>query len=103
LLRVQAETELLEAGQHLPTSLVLLVATSLGLLWLMNIDPRIAFIPFIAAGDPDLETTEAAVRSLDAIGADIIELGVPYSVRKRGNAILHACIGWLAGKLIILC
>jgi len=40
---------------------------------------KVAFIPFIAAGDPDLETTEAAVRSLDALGADIIELGVPYS------------------------
>ncbi|KAF5825230.1 hypothetical protein DUNSADRAFT_13371, partial [Dunaliella salina] len=40
---------------------------------------KIAFIPFIAAGDPDLETTEAAVRSLDALGADVIELGVPYS------------------------
>ena len=42
---------------------------------------RVAFIPFITAGDPDMETTEAAVRLLDSIGADVIELGVPYSVR----------------------
>lgn len=41
---------------------------------------RVAFIPFICAGDPDLETTELALKKLDAIGADVIELGVPYSV-----------------------
>lgn len=41
---------------------------------------RVAFIPFICAGDPDLETTSAALRKLDEIGADVIELGVPYSV-----------------------
>ncbi|PNH12743.1 Tryptophan synthase alpha chain [Tetrabaena socialis] len=40
---------------------------------------KIAFIPFICAGDPDLETTSLALRKLDEIGADVIELGVPYS------------------------
>jgi len=39
----------------------------------------VAFIPFLCAGDPDLETTAAALRKLDEVGADIIELGVPYS------------------------
>jgi tryptophan synthase alpha chain len=38
-----------------------------------------ALIPFITAGDPDLETTAEALRVLDKSGADIIELGVPYS------------------------
>ncbi|NET57228.1 MAG: tryptophan synthase subunit alpha [Symploca sp. SIO2E6] len=38
-----------------------------------------AFIPFITAGDPDLQTTAQALQILDASGADIIELGVPYS------------------------
>ena len=38
-----------------------------------------ALIPFITAGDPDLDTTAAALRSLDANGADLIELGVPYA------------------------
>lgn len=38
-----------------------------------------ALIPFITAGDPDLETTAQALRVLDQSGADIIELGVPYS------------------------
>src|SRR5881227_2848948 len=37
------------------------------------------FIPFITAGDPDLATTELLLRELAAAGADIIELGVPFS------------------------
>lgn len=36
-------------------------------------------IPFITAGDPDLETTAKALKVLAQNGADIIELGVPYS------------------------
>ena len=42
---------------------------------------RGAFIPFLVAGDPDLDTTAEAILELDSAGADIIELGVPYSVR----------------------
>src|SRR5262245_25068482 len=38
-----------------------------------------AFIPYITAGDPDLETTEALILALDRAGADVIELGVPFS------------------------
>ncbi|MDB9311490.1 tryptophan synthase subunit alpha [Spirulina sp. CS-785/01] len=38
-----------------------------------------ALIPFITAGDPDLDTTAKALEVLDQAGADIIELGVPYS------------------------
>ena len=38
-----------------------------------------AFIPFIACGDPDLETTAAVVRAAAANGADLIELGIPFS------------------------
>jgi tryptophan synthase alpha chain len=38
-----------------------------------------ALIPFITAGDPNLETTAKALRTLAANGADLIELGVPYS------------------------
>ena len=40
---------------------------------------RAAFIPFITAGDPDMETTLALLQELPAAGADIIELGVPFS------------------------
>jgi len=38
-----------------------------------------ALIPYITAGDPELAVTEAAVLAMDQAGADIIELGVPYS------------------------
>ena len=38
-----------------------------------------AFIPFITCGDPDIETTEAVVREAVRNGADIIELGIPFS------------------------
>jgi tryptophan synthase alpha chain len=40
---------------------------------------RLAFVPYVMAGDPDLETTEAILLALSAAGADVIELGVPYS------------------------
>ena len=38
-----------------------------------------AFIAFITCGDPDLETTAAAVRAAEKNGADLIELGIPFS------------------------
>ena len=37
------------------------------------------FIPFITCGDPDLETTAAAVRAMAKAGAGLIELGIPFS------------------------
>ena len=40
---------------------------------------RAALIPFIVAGDPDLKTTEELVLKMAEAGADIIELGVPFS------------------------
>jgi tryptophan synthase alpha chain len=40
---------------------------------------RGGFIPFISAGDPDLATTELLLIELGKAGADIIELGVPFS------------------------
>ena len=38
-----------------------------------------AFIPFITCGDPDLATTAAVVRAAAGNGADLIELGIPFS------------------------
>ena len=40
---------------------------------------RKAFIAFITCGDPDLATTAAAVRAAVQNGADLIELGIPFS------------------------
>ncbi len=38
-----------------------------------------AFIPFVTAGDPDLETTQKLVLTMAQAGADLIELGIPFS------------------------
>ena len=38
-----------------------------------------AFIPFITCGDPDLNATARLVRAMAASGADLIELGIPFS------------------------
>jgi tryptophan synthase alpha chain len=52
---------------------------------------RGGFIPFITAGDPDLPTTESLLIELAAAGADIIELGVPFSDPVAdGETIQHA-------------
>lgn len=40
---------------------------------------RTGLIPFLAAGDPSLEVTEALVREFEDRGADLVELGVPFS------------------------
>ena len=40
---------------------------------------RKAFIPYLTAGDPSLDATLEIVRAMEAAGADIIELGVPFS------------------------
>ena len=42
-------------------------------------EERIALMPFLMAGDPDLETTARILLELQASGADMIELGIPYS------------------------
>jgi len=49
-----------------------------------------ALIPFITAGDPDLATTAAALRILDRSGADLIELGVPYSDPLADGPVIQA-------------
>ena len=38
-----------------------------------------AFVAFVTCGDPDLETTEKIVKSMADNGADLIELGIPFS------------------------
>ncbi|WP_017325345.1 tryptophan synthase subunit alpha [Synechococcus sp. PCC 7336] len=49
-----------------------------------------ALIPYITAGDPDLATTFAALKVLDANGADILELGVPYSDPLADGPVIQA-------------
>lgn len=38
-----------------------------------------AFIPFVTAGDPSLEMTEALILGMEKAGADLIEIGIPFS------------------------
>lgn len=49
-----------------------------------------ALIPFITAGDPNLETTAAALKVLDDNGADLIELRVPYSDPLADGPVIQA-------------
>ena len=49
-----------------------------------------ALIPFITAGDPDLQTTAEALKTLDRAGADLIELGVPYSDPLADGPVIQA-------------
>lgn len=59
-----------------------------------------AFIPFITCGDPDLETTGKIVREAVANGADLIELGIPFSdPTAEGPVIQGANIRALAGEV----
>ena len=49
-----------------------------------------AFIPFITCGDPDLETTAAIVRAAVENGADLIELGIPFSDPTAEGPVIQA-------------
>ena len=49
-----------------------------------------AFIPFITCGDPDLQTTAAAVSEMAQNGADLIELGIPFSDPTAEGPVIQA-------------
>ncbi|KAG9155820.1 hypothetical protein Leryth_004071, partial [Lithospermum erythrorhizon] len=51
---------------------------------------KVALIPYITAGDPDLSTTAEALKVLDKCGSDIIELGVPYSDPLADGPVIQA-------------
>ena len=57
-----------------------------------------AFIPFLTCGDPDLETTAEAVKAAVSNGADLIELGIPFSdPTAEGPVIQEANLRALTG------
>ena len=59
-----------------------------------------AFIPFITCGDPDLQTTAKVVREAVRNGADLIELGIPFSdPTAEGPVIQEANLRALKGKV----
>ena len=49
-----------------------------------------AFIPFVTCGDPDLETTVRVVREAVRAGADLIELGIPFSDPTAEGPVIQA-------------
>ena len=49
-----------------------------------------AFITFVTCGDPDLETTKSVIRSLQDNGADLIELGIPFSDPTAEGPVIQA-------------
>ena len=51
---------------------------------------RCALMPFLMAGDPDLATTSAALLALEAAGADMVELGIPYSDPLADGPVIQA-------------
>ena len=51
---------------------------------------RKAFIAFITCGDPDLETTAEAVKAAVKAGADLIELGIPFSDPTAEGPVIQA-------------
>jgi tryptophan synthase alpha chain len=51
---------------------------------------RAAFVPFITAGDPDMETSFAILEKLPAAGADVIELGMPFTDPMADGPVVQA-------------
>ena len=49
-----------------------------------------AFIPFITAGDPDLQVTENLILGMDKNGADLIEIGIPFSDPVAEGVVIQA-------------
>jgi tryptophan synthase alpha chain len=59
-----------------------------------------AFVPYLAAGDPDVESTKAYVRALVRGGADVVELGLPFSEPiAEGPTIQGAVVRALEGGM----
>jgi tryptophan synthase alpha chain len=51
---------------------------------------QMAFMPFVTAGDPDLQATTDTIRELAAAGVDLIELGFPYSDPIADGPVIQA-------------
>jgi tryptophan synthase alpha chain len=51
---------------------------------------RSGFVPFVTAGDPDFETSQAILDALPGAGADVIELGMPFSDPMADGPVIQA-------------
>ena len=59
----------------------------------LRAEGRCALMPFVMAGDPDLTTTAATLMALQQSGADLIELGIPYSDPLADGPVIQAAAG----------
>ena len=59
---------------------------------------RCALMPFLMAGDPDLSSTRSTLLSLQAAGADLIELGIPYSDPLADGPVIQAAASRALGS-----
>ncbi len=57
---------------------------------ILKAENRMAFMPFVTAGDPDLETTALTIRELASRGVDLIEVGFPYSDPIADGPVIQA-------------
>ena len=51
---------------------------------------RRAFVPYVTAGHPDVERSVALLQGLEAAGADVVEVGVPFSDPMADGAVIQA-------------
>lgn len=56
----------------------------------LKAENRKALMPFVTAGDPDLEFTAAVIRELAARGCDMCEVGIPYSDPIADGPVIQA-------------
>lgn len=56
----------------------------------LRAEGRRAFIPFLTAGDPDIKTTVELIKSVAAAGADIVEIGFPFSDPIADGPVIQA-------------
>lgn len=66
----------------------------------LSLSGRMAFMPFVSAGDPDMALTQALVRELAARGVDLIEVGFPYSDPIADGPVIQASYTRALGRRI---
>ncbi len=68
----------------------------------LKAEGRSGFVPFLTAGDPDLETSRQMLLGLPAAGADLIEIGMPFSdPMADGPAVQAASLRALKGGMTL--
>ena len=62
-----------------------------------------AFIPFLTSGDPDLDTTIKLVHAMEKAGADLIELGIPFSDPVAEGPVIQRASARALEKEVTVC